>query len=69
MSCCSVSTCLHRAWQVPALLKRDEGQWNKDDKKEKYEDKFKDEVDDKNDGNVCDQCALVTNGGLMDMFQ
>ena len=35
----------------------------------KYEDNYKDQVDDNNDGNGCDQCALITNGGIMDMFQ
>ena len=35
----------------------------------KNEDNYKVEVDDKNDGNGCDQCALVTNGGIMDKFQ
>ena len=69
MSHSSVYTCLHRDWQVPALLKSYEGQCNKDEKKDKYEDNYKDKVDNKNDGNGCDQCALVTNGGIMDMFQ
>ena len=69
MSRCSVSTCFNKSWKVPALLKRDEGQRNKDEKNEKYQDNYKDEVDDTNDGNGCDQCALVANGGIMDMFQ
>ena len=69
MSRSSVSKCSHRSLQVPALHKRDEGQCNSEEKKEKYKDNYKDEVDDNNDGNGCDQCALVTNGGIMDMFQ
>ena len=69
MSCSSVFTCLHRAWQVPALLKRNEGQCNTNEKNKKYEDNYKDEVDNNNDGNGCDQCCLVTNGGIMDMIQ
>ena len=50
------------------MLKRDKGQRNKDKNNEQYQD-YKDEVDNKNDSNGCDQCALVTNCGIMDIFQ